>query len=293
MQTPLCPFCGVKGNFRYSIPKGTIYSCLFCRIHFTQFLSQKAGTGKIKPSYEKTYFTTEYKEQYGSTYLEDKPNIEKLARIRLARLKQVMGNELWEEPELLSLCDLGSAYGFFLNEAKKSGIGTLNGVEISKFASSYCREEFKIGVSTQSLENWLPKEKVDIISMFYVLEHFPEQESLLGKVKRALNPGGFLILALPSTHGPHFRFNRQDWLNNHPDDHFVDFNPAGIKRILKTQGFRVLGIFSSGLKTERMPGKFFIKGQSGMRRSIWRSLIYIAKFYKFGDTMEVYAQKIG
>ena len=91
--------------------------------------------------YGPDYFLSEYEAQYGKSYLDDEPNLRRLSASRLDWMDQtlvVSGAKVdWPEqgPALL---EIGSAAGFFLDEANDRGYRTL-GVEISDFASNFAR----------------------------------------------------------------------------------------------------------------------------------------------------------
>ncbi|MEQ8352003.1 MAG: methyltransferase domain-containing protein [Leptospiraceae bacterium] len=93
--------------------------------------------------YGPDYFLSEYESQYGKSYLEDEPNLRRLAASRLDWMDRVLvhsGLEVDWSARGPTLLEIGSAAGFFLDEAKQRGYRTL-GVEISRYASEIAQRK--------------------------------------------------------------------------------------------------------------------------------------------------------
>lgn len=262
------------------------YRCTKCGSISNKFpLSQKNQGVSKELVYDREYFLSEYKEQYGKTYVEDEGNLRALARSRLERLYQLDGKPFSGSA---SLMDIGAALGYFLSEARKRGFHTVEGVEISTFAAEYCRDNLQIPIFNGPLENYPLGKQFDVISLFYVLEHFPNQEEILKKIDLLLNPGGWLLLALPSFHGPLYQFRKSEWFSSHPLDHFIDYSPSSITRVLSRKGFRVEKIYSSPVKWLRFPMQI----NKFLPSTVKRVLSVLLQIFHFGDTMEIYARKV-
>lgn len=232
--------------------------------------------------YDDSYFTADYRKQYGRTYEEDFENI---YRLSLGRIKRISALSDRGDISGLSLLDAGSAMGFFLKAALDSGIKKVTGLEISGFASKYCREKFGIKVINSSFEDAEPG-KFDIITGWYFLEHCREPLKTAQKIYNMLHDGGVFAFSLPSSFGPQYFFSNDEWLKSHPADHIVDFSPAAARRFLKLIGFSKIKIFPGGIHPERI-----ISQDSLMFRPF--SILYtlISRITSFSDTIEVYAKK--
>jgi 2-polyprenyl-3-methyl-5-hydroxy-6-metoxy-1,4-benzoquinol methylase/spore coat polysaccharide biosynthesis predicted glycosyltransferase SpsG len=207
-----CPICG--SSHRKSIgrfPQRSYFLCRDCSMKYMVQFRQK------KDIYKKDYFFSDYKAQYGKTYLEDFPHIRKMASERLGRIRIKSG----------SLLDIGCAYGPFLLEAIQKGFSSW-GLEISEDAVSYVREHYpEIRIHQDAFEN-IPsknpifdKEQFDVITLWYVIEHFDDLSSLLTKVNYFLKKGGILALSTPHASGISGIFNLSGFLENSPEDHFT------------------------------------------------------------------------
>ncbi|WCL51366.1 class I SAM-dependent methyltransferase [Leptospira sp. GIMC2001] len=181
--------------------------------------------------YEDRYFLEEYKNQYNKTYYEDEANLRKLANSRLDSLIQVMG---WRSDDLKnkSLLEIGSATGFFLDEARKRGF-QVEGIEISNEGYRYSTDVLKLSVFKGGLLDFNSSEKKwDVVASFFTLEHIPEIMEIWIKISSLLRKGGGLILALPSFYGPTFQTNPKQWFETHPSDHFFDYDHRSLKKVL-------------------------------------------------------------
>jgi len=253
----------------------SISRCLKCN---DLFLTR---TIESKNEYKKEYFLEEYKKQYGKNYEDDKENIINAGIKRLKKIEQL-------KPERGRLLDIGCALGFFVELASNRGWQS-EGIEVSEYASSWARNTLGLNVVTNSFLNHdFKNEYYDAVTMFYVLEHFRNVEDVISKVYRILKYGGVLALALPNRSGISYRFNRNDFLANHPDDHFFDTNYKNITKFLSLNGFQVKDVRITGIHPERFFLKFGIKKSTGFMDRVYS---LIANVLHLGDTFEVYAVK--
>ncbi|MDH5654814.1 MAG: class I SAM-dependent methyltransferase [Spirochaetia bacterium] len=249
--------------------------------------SEKTGVYYYKNarslSYDDNYFSEEYKAQYGKTYIEDEKHLRHLAGIRLKRIKKYLNPHAF-------IFEIGCAAGFFLDEAKKRGYKT-GGMEISAFASQHARELFNLNVICHSfadhpsgiIKRYITH-PIDAIASFFTIEHFSDQKAVFQNISQLLKSGGILSLALPSIGGPLFRRNRKLWIDTHPEDHFADYSPDSLKKVLNLYGFRVLKIYPASYHPERIH-PFLCRFPFSSAYKIYADLA------KYGDTMEVLAVK--
>jgi 2-polyprenyl-3-methyl-5-hydroxy-6-metoxy-1,4-benzoquinol methylase len=270
---PQCPACSSANGTSIS---PDLYLCTSCQIAY--------NTGYRQKIYDDNYFLDEYRAQYGKTYIEDHDAIYAASRKRLARLLSYI--RIKKSLSAFSLLDIGSAAGFFLQCARDSGIQNVSGIEISEYASRYCREHFQIPVIRSSFADIALTEKHDIITAWFFIEHCNDPVPVLQKIYGALAEGGIFAFSAPSIFGPLFIFDRSSWINAHPTDHRVDFSPAGARKILKKIGYRKIIIRAAGMHPERVvsPDSLFYKPFT---------LLYklFAGLTSFSDTIEVYAVK--
>jgi len=266
-----CPICSRFSGTELSID---LYKCEKC------FLIFNVNCESL--SYDRDYFISDYQEQYGKTYLDDFENIYRLSGIRLKKILTFLKNRNNE----ISVLDIGSAAGFFLKAVNDRGFQRIKGIEISNFASDYCRKTFNIDVIESPFESAEINEKFDIITSWFFIEHLPEPLSAMEKIYQMLNEGGVFALAVPSYFGPMFFFDRTGWIKSHPKDHRIDLSPKGAKKILKKIGFRKVKVAKCGYHPERVLNSESI---------FFKPFELIYRFYSsvtsFSDTIEIYAVK--
>lgn len=278
----ICPVCHYNCNSSDIVDRfktRNFYTCPDCRITFQEnFLSHS-------DSYKKEYFFEDYKKQYGRTYLEDFESIQKLAVGRIKIIDSIISSPGTEKrnPYLL---DVGCAYGPFLAESSKHGY-TPAGVEIIPEAAEYIRSQFGFHVFTGSFEDAVFEKTFDVVTMWYVIEHFTEPGEILSKVNRLIKPGGVFAFSTPNSAGISARKKMFSFLNNSPVDHITIWNPKISFRVLKRYGFKIKRIRITGHHPERFSGKSGIKSKSG-----YKIVKILSRLFRLGDTFEVYAVKV-
>jgi 2-polyprenyl-3-methyl-5-hydroxy-6-metoxy-1,4-benzoquinol methylase len=287
-QCPVCgaPFSGsgtgrqIPGRF----PDRTYRRCGRCGIiHMI-----RSSPPQIE--YETDYFFGRYKKQYGKTYLEDLPNLVKVGMQRLSIIRHLLGDS-----HLLgrNLLDIGCAYGPFLIAASRSGFSPL-GIDPAGDAVAYVRDELGIAAHEgffPDISSQIPlrEKSFEVLTLWYVIEHFTDIGRVLGEVNRLLAVRGVLAFSTPSFSGISGRKSLKAFLESSPQDHWTVWNPAICGRILARYGFALKKIRVTGIHPERFP----LGG--GLRRGglLWRLLQCVSRIFRLGDTFECYAVKTG
>jgi len=210
---------------------------------FPEYYDVCTNTGILKykkasyREYGDSYFMEEYQAQYKKTYYEDEMNLRKLAVRRIEVLRSIFKNGFIGK----KLLEVGSAAGFFLDEARKEGF-SVQGLELSEREVEYSKLALGLDVEKKSILD-LPvdyfKNQLDVIVAFFVLEHISELESLWERLGYWIKPGGVIFLAVPSFFGPSFQTNPKEWFRTHPGDHFFDYDLHCLKKLLSSLGFTV------------------------------------------------------
>lgn len=96
------------------------------------------------------------------------------------------------------LLDVGCALGMFLFLAHRSGWDTY-GVDISRYATHFAREVLKLQVRTGEIEDVkFPDKWFDVVTMWDVLEHFPDPSRQLQEIHRILKNEGIVLMNTPN-----------------------------------------------------------------------------------------------
>jgi len=295
-----CPVCGaaLNGSVLARFPERSYLRCKCCGA---------ISMNRINPTpieYGKEYFFEQYQKQYGKTYIEDFPNLIAMAKQRLAEIKKLgMRNEELgiknkpqspvPSPQSPSLLDIGCAYGAFLAAAQEEGFSP-QGIDPAEDAVRYVTQTLGIP-ATQGYfpcphsSFLIPHSSFQIVTLWYVIEHFRDCVPALEEIRKQLKPGGVLAFATPSFTGVSGRGSLKRFLENSPQDHWTVWSPAVCRNALGKAGFKVKKIVSSGHHPERFP--FFGKFAYNRNSLLYRLLMAVSKIFALGDTIEVYAVK--
>jgi SAM-dependent methyltransferase len=146
------------------------------------------------------------------------------------------------------LLDIGSAHGWFLAAASARGYD-VTGLEPDAGILAANRGGHRViqGLFPQDLP---AGERFDVITFHDVFEHLPGPAAVLRACAAALEPGGLLVLNLPSSRGPLFRAAqafaamgwRQPldrlWQRTFPSPHLSYFDPPNLSALLGRHGFQ-------------------------------------------------------
>jgi len=185
------------------------------------------------------------------------------------------------------LLDIGCAYGPFLQAAAERGMH-VQGCDISPEAVEWVQKNLGFAAQSGDIRTKTASDfggQLDVVSLWYVIEHFSDLYRLLRTLNTLLLKGGVLALSTPSGSGISARARRQHFLAHSPLDHYTIWRPSTVKRLLSLYGFRLRSIRITGHHPERFP--FF------MGTGFFRPLsMLLSRFFGLGDTFELYAEKI-
>ena len=267
-----CPGCGARGNQVIGRnPARTFYRCRRCRL---MYQSRWLPDTTI---YDESYFFDSYRAQYGRSYLEDFDTIREEGRRRLDAIRV--------EGPAPALLDIGCAYGPFLAAAAE-GEYRVEGVEPAPAAASHAAAVSGGEVHSLTLEQFrrrFPDRSWDVVTLWYVIEHFAELNEVLAGLTSMVRPGGILALSTPNGAGISARRNLKSFLSASPADHYTILTPRSIKRLLKRHGFRVEAFSVPTLHRDRFPR---------FAAWCWPVARLFASWLLLGDTFEVYARRV-
>ncbi len=293
-EKPECPNCASK-RLTVSMRKNwfNLVECAKCNLIFHQDLGLKKVLAVPTEGYKKDYFFEKYQKQYGKSYIDDKKNINRLNQRRIEILSKYQTGPSSDKKVL----DIGAALGFFLDLMQEKGYTTYAS-EISAYAKGYLKKNTSHVVLDGALEKgWLnaqsskaralEKEKFDVITLWYVIEHFPDLEELFRQISSNQPSGGILAFSTPNGAGLSALKDRRNFLSRSPDDHYFIFSKKNIVMLLKKNGYKPVKFYSTGIHYSRFKElypwlKFFVP-----------QVVYelVAKVFNRGDTFEVYAVK--
>lgn len=284
----VCPVCETKNlhdEVIYRTKTKTYRRCNSCGIIYLSWSIEKSV------EYEKQYFESQYKAQYGRTYLEDFDSIKKSCIRRVMEINAISKVYNNVKPSVL---DIGCAYGPYLSAANDYG-WQVYGTDISKDAVDYVQNTLLFPAVCSDFPNFDSGQEFginefDAVTMWYVIEHFESLKEVLKTVNMILKKGGVFAFSTPSAEGVSAKYNKKSFYEKSPSDHFTLWEPKRVSKILKMFGFKLVKIVSTGHHPER----FSYICNNGIKSTDlrYKTIDKISKTFKLGDTFEVYCKKI-
>jgi len=196
-----------------------IVRCLDCGLTYTLYSRDKSSVIK------------DYSDMEDGLYLQEEHGRRRAAKRVLKELSAL------KNPG--RLLEIGSATGFFLDEAKKAGWKVI-GIEPSKWATEYAQTNFELDIIESTAEEAdLGAQKFDVIVLIDVIEHFADPKYALEKIRRLLNADGILYIATPDIDSFTSRVLKRRWWGI-KSYHLYYFNRKLLKALLDRAGFEIV-----------------------------------------------------
>lgn len=138
----------------------------------------------------------------------------------------------------MNLLDIGCATGVFLNYCQNHGY-LVQGIEPNDHARNYARKEFSLEVNDVPYLNKLPANKFDVITMWHVLEHVPDVNERLTKVKFLLKEEGTLFIALPNPNSYDAQYYKNYWAAYDVPRHLYHFSIDSFTNLCLKNGLQI------------------------------------------------------
>ncbi len=136
------------------------------------------------------------------------------------------------------LLDIGCAYGFFLQEAKR--YYNVAGIEIAADAADFCRQQsLRVVTGVADEATFAQFGMMDVIVLLDVIEHLPSPQETLALCARYLNPGGILVITTGDFASPYAKLAGTHWRLMTPPQHLWYFTRASIERMSQPLGLRM------------------------------------------------------
>lgn len=214
------------------------------------------------------------------------------ARLLLARAEELLGHKG-------KLLDVGVGRGETLVAAQDLG-WDVEGVEPSATFADYAEKRTGLKIWREPIEDSsIPDNEYDAIILAAVLEHLYNPDEIIGRISRALKPGGILFIDVPNEAGLYFRIGNlyqklrgRDWCVNLAPTfspfHVFGFSPYALRKILNKHG----------LEPEYWhvyPGRSLVPSRGGIVgtvESLFSKIVTgISSFGELGTYIETWARK--
>lgn len=240
----ICKLCGSKNTAklfrsynthgRHEINKKEkflIYRCKDCGVVFVSDLL-------INQEYYKKYYELGYYEPSASNSIIGKI-LERVGALSINRKINIISRQKTSSDKL-TILDFGCGSGNFLFDLSDDKFQKF-GLEINPDGRKICQ---KRGIKVFDDIEKFGKKKFDVVTMWHVLEHIDNPNTVLKAISKVLNKKGELIIQTPNTDGIGFRSGRQDWFHLDSPRHLMLYNRAAIKFLAEENGFELTKVIN-------------------------------------------------
>ena len=246
------------------------------------------GLVQMNPQPLKDEVIERYSRAFGGDYLsyelENEAGFLKLQQLALEDAgftkfeKNLFSRAAEEAPP--SVLDIGCATGALLFFLRERG-WRVTGVEISPCAG-YAKNSRGLDVRNLPLEdNNFPSAGFDAVLASHLIEHLNDPRSFLAEIRRVLKPGGRVFITTPNISGFQARLYGARW-RSAIFDHLYLFSARTLKKLLKSEGFKIEKISTWGGLAAGLAPSWLKKAAD-----------FLAKHLSSGDVMIVRAVSSG
>ena len=236
-----CPGCGAPAGRESFVKSGFAYTeCASCA---TLWASPRPPAARLAAFYRSGksahYWCTAFYRETAEARREH------IFRPRALLLKELLARP--DAPDHGVVADIGAGYGIFLEEAARLGaFREVVGIEPNPALAAVCRER-GFRVVEKAVEDAAPGElRADVVTAFEVLEHVHDPLRFLSAIKRALAPGGWVVLTTLTASG----FDIQTlWERSNavtPPQHINLLSIEGMRDLLQRAGLEIVELSTPG-----------------------------------------------
>jgi len=139
-------------------------------------------------------------------------------------------------PTARKVLDYGTATGEFLEFLQQNNF-SVSGVEPNEKARTVVNKKlnYKVSVSIDEVH-----EKFDVITLWHVLEHIPDLDTVIVKLRQRLTPGGIILVAVPNFKSFDAQYYKSYWAAYDVPRHLWHFSPLAIIKLFNKHAMEVL-----------------------------------------------------
>ncbi len=229
-----CPVCDNRSHiiFLYKRKGYDIYKCRICGLGITEI----PENFNLLDIYTEDYYQGGQDDGY-SDYLgsENALRLEFRKDVNILKRYSKLGD---------SLLEIGSAYGFFLKEAKD--FFDVKGLEVSNAAVEYCRKNGQNvfqGILTEDIIDRLSS-KFKVIVFLDVIEHISNPNEFFYNLEKITSKGSLLMLTTGNFSSFFSRLLGKYWRLMTPPQHVFFYSKKSLVKLLKKYGYEIIHISS-------------------------------------------------
>ncbi len=232
-----CQVCGSsERTLKFEDAPYKVFTCSNCSF---VYVSPRLTGQALLDVYNETYWKSDNPKERGyADYAKESALYLKTYRKRMKLVSKWL-------PKAGRILDVGCAAGYFLQVAQQHG-HDVHGVELSEAIAkqaidSLGPERVFNGFLDDAVaaRNW-QDQSFDLVTIWDVIEHVPEPQSLLASIKKLIKPGGKLLLETQNVDSKLANRLGKRWHHYKHDEHLYHFNPSTISKLLSDCGYNVL-----------------------------------------------------
>lgn len=156
------------------------------------------------------------------------------------------------------LLDIGCSVGYLLEVAKNKGF-TISGVEPCAAGAAKANEILGYSTVKECLldEALYQNDYFDIIILNHTIEHILDLAGIFKEIKKIIKKDGIIVIGIPNFGSPFAKLVGKRWTGLQHKEHIWQFDPAGLKKFLSSQGFEIVKIRkTSSYKFHQIKSKY-------------------------------------
>ena len=218
-----CPICN---NNTFSNSRMNLIQCIECK-------------AIMNPKFWKEYTDTEIQlEWFDAKYeIDDSFWIRQFEKLKNRTTYKTIKEFLHVNSTIL---EIGVGSGSLMKYLFDKGY-SIEGLDLSTAICKAVSEKYNVKVHCQLLSNMSEEKKYDLIIMNHVLEHDSNPKQFLADVKKHLNKGGRIRIAVPNIGS--WDAKLPGW-NSYEPYHVVYYTPKLLKRLVSLLNFSEIKIFT-------------------------------------------------
>jgi 2-polyprenyl-3-methyl-5-hydroxy-6-metoxy-1,4-benzoquinol methylase len=237
-----CQLCGGgERDLKFRDGPFSVFTCRGCGL---VYVSPRLQGDVLKEVYNEEYWKSDNPKMRGyADYAREAALYLKTFEKRMALVQRHL-------PAQARVLDVGCAAGYFLRVLKGRG-HDVHGVELStaiakEAVAALGADRVHIGTLDDAVQamDYQPA-SFDLITLWDVIEHVPEPQAVLRRIRELIKPEGRLLLETQNVASRWARLLGPRWHHYKHHEHLYHFTPATITRLLADCGFRVREIGSA------------------------------------------------
>lgn len=217
-----CPLCQGQGTPLHRFDPFEVRRCDACGV---LFLSRRLREEAMRRVYQDaSYFDRAYA---GAGYTEQEHTLRRTFR----RFMEGLTRQL---PVGGAMLEVGAGTGLFLEQARPH-FSSISAIELSGALAS--ARPGSVEVFDRPLEELAFEGRFDYLFALQVIEHVYDPRRFLLAARRALRPGGRIVLTTPDAGSPWRRLMGRRWPSFKVPEHVILYEQASLGRLLSDAGF--------------------------------------------------------